>query len=206
MNKESKKEVMTGKLEIAEAVARSCSAKNVFLIILQNSHENTCVRTTFLTLIWVRGAILPPPPLPHLSWFSLNNSETIKAATLACAAFSNISLGKYPPNFQSPDIEQNSDGGISDFQISRQSLIKVNSHNSRISDDIDIKLGPVTKLENRNKITSKKIGDDLMLANCDASLIFSIHGQFGAIRKADFGRIVCKTYILINSNLLFYKI
>ena len=47
MNKESKKEVMTGKLEIAEAVARSCSVKTMFLKMLQNSHENTCERASF---------------------------------------------------------------------------------------------------------------------------------------------------------------
>ena len=32
---------------------------------------------------------------------------------------------------QSPDIEQSSDGGISDFQIFGQSLITKNCHNSR---------------------------------------------------------------------------
>ena len=29
--------------------------------------------------------------------------------------------------------------------------------------------------------------------------------SFGAVQKPDFGRIVCKTYIFINSNLLSYK-
>ena len=57
---------------------------------------------------------------------------------------------------QSPNIGQNSDRGISNFWISGQSLIKVNCHNSRTSDDIDMKLGPVTKLHKRNKTTSKK--------------------------------------------------
>ena len=62
------------------------------------------------------------------------------------------------PNLpQSPDIGQNSGGGISDFQISGQSLIKVNCHNSRTSDDIDMKLGPVTKLDKRNKIIAKNL-------------------------------------------------
>ena len=60
MNKESKKEVMTGKLEIAEAVARSCSVKTMFLKMLQNSHENTCDRASFLILIWVKGVVLHP--------------------------------------------------------------------------------------------------------------------------------------------------
>ena len=43
------------------------------------------------------------------------------------------------------------------FRISGQPLIKRNYHNSRTSDHIDIKLRPVTKLDNRNKTTSKKI-------------------------------------------------
>ena len=46
---------------------------------------------------------------------------------------------------QSPDIGQYSDGGISDFRIFGQCLIKESCHNSRASDDIDMKLGPVTK-------------------------------------------------------------
>ena len=52
--------------------------------------------------------------------------------------------------------------GISDFRIFGQSLIKENCHNSRTSDDVDMKLGPVTKLDKRNKTTSKK----LMLTSC----------------------------------------
>ena len=68
-----------------------------------------------------------------------------------------------------------------------------------------MKPGPVTKLDKRNKITSKKFDDDVMSPNCYLIVIFSIYGQFGAIRKPDSGRIVCKTYIFINSNLLSYK-
>ena len=51
---------------------------------------------------------------------------------------------------QSPDIGQKSDGVISDFWISSQSLIKQNCHNSRTGNDIDMELGPVTKIDNRN--------------------------------------------------------
>ena len=72
---------------------------------------------------------------------------------------------------QSPDIGQNSDGVISIFWISGQSPIKENFHNSRTSGDIDMKLGPVTKLDKRNKTTSKKFDDDVMSENC-ASLSF----------------------------------
>ena len=82
-----------------------------------------------------------------------------------------------------PDIEQNSDGSISDFQISGQSRVKVKCHKSRTSDDIDMKLGPVTELAKRDKSTSKKIYDDVMSANCDVIVIFAIYGYFGAIRN-----------------------
>ena len=68
-----------------------------------------------------------------------------------------------------------------------------------------MKLGPVTKLDKRNKTTSKKIGDDVMLANCEVIVIFPIYGQFGAIWKPDSRGIVCKTKIFINSNFLSYK-
>ena len=52
--------------------------------------------------------------------------------------------------------------GISDIQLSGQPLVKGNCHNSRTSDDIDIKLGPVNKIEKRNKKASKK----LTMASC----------------------------------------
>ena len=58
---------------------------------------------------------------------------------------------------QSPDIGQNSDGGISNFWVSGQSLLKENCHNFRTSDDIDMKLGPVPKLDKRDKTTLKKL-------------------------------------------------
>ena len=49
-----------------------------------------------------------------------------------------------------------------------------------------------------------KLDNDIIWANCDAIVIFSIYGQFGAIRKSDSGVMVFKTYILINSNFLSY--
>ena len=68
-----------------------------------------------------------------------------------------------------------------------------------------MKLGPVTKLDNRKKTTSKIFDDDVMAANRDVIVIFSIYSQFGTIRRPDSRCIVCKTYIFINSNLLSYK-
>ena len=71
--------------------------------------------------------------------------------------------------------------------------------------DIDMKHGPVTKLDKRNKTMSKKIDDGVLSENCDVIVIFQIYARFGAIWKPDSGRKVCKTYIFINSNLLSYK-
>ena len=79
-------------------------------------------------------------------WYSLNNSETVKAVTLAFCSiqqhFINDARAKFgiPNSLRSLDTGQDSDGGISDFWISGQSLIKGNCHNSRISHDIDMKL------------------------------------------------------------------
>ena len=56
---------------------------------------------------------------------------------------------------QSSGIGQNSGGGISDLQISGQSLIKENCHDSRASDDIDMKLGPVSNLARERKQRQK---------------------------------------------------
>ena len=103
-----------------------------------------------------------------------------------------------PPQF--PDIDQNL--GISGFRISGQPLIKENCYNSRASQAIDMKRGLVTKIDKRNKMTSKKFDDDVMSANCDVIIIFLIYGQFGATQKPDSSRIVCKTYIFINSIIL----
>ena len=44
-----------------------------------------------------------------------------------------------------------------------------------------------------------------MPKNCEVIAIFPIYSQFAAIGKPDSGRIVCKSYIFINGNLLSYK-
>ena len=68
-----------------------------------------------------------------------------------------------------------------------------------------MKLGPVTKLDKKNKKASKKFDDDFMSKYCDVIVIFSIYGQFRAIWKPNSGCIVCKTYVFINSNLLILQ-
>ena len=68
-----------------------------------------------------------------------------------------------------------------------------------------MKLGPVTKLDKRNKTRSKKFDEDVMSGNCDVIVIFQIFSQFGAVRKPDSGHRVCESYVFSNRNLLSYK-
>ena len=60
-----------------------------------------------------------------------------------------------------------------------------------------MKLGMVTKINKKNKITSKKVDDDVMWENSDIIVIFAIYGKSKEIWKPDSRRIACKTYILI---------
>ena len=103
--------------------------------------------------------------------FSLNKSQTLKAVTLI---FWNtqyhfiIRVFGIPYSTQSHDI-----GSTSDFRISGRSLIKRNCHNTRVSDDIDMKLGPVTKFDKRNNV--KKFDGDVMSEDWDFIEIFPIY-------------------------------
>ena len=86
-----------------------------------------------------------------------------------------------PCSSQSVDIEQNSDGGISNLRISLVGFLT------------------------RETKQRQKNDSDVMLEICDVIAIFLIYGQFGAIQKPNSGCIVCKTYIVISNNLLSYK-
>ena len=55
-----------------------------------------------------------------------------------------------------------------------------------------MKFGAVTRLDKRNKKTSKTFDNDTMSENCDI-VIFPIYDQVGTIQKLDSARIVCKT-------------
>ena len=74
--------------------------------------------------------------------------------------------------------------------------------NSRNSDYIDIKVGPVAKLVKRNTAATKETGRWRHSNNCN---VIAIYGKFAAIRKLDSGCMVYKTYIFIKSNLLSYR-
>ena len=49
-----------------------------------------------------------------------------------------------------------------------------------------MKFGPVTRFYERNKATSKKIEDNIMLKNCEVIAVFPIYSQFGETWKPDF--------------------
>ena len=105
---------------------------------------------------------------------------------------------------QSPNIKKKIKGSY--FQFSDfWSIFYKGKSNYRTGNDIGMKLGRVTKLKKNKHGNAKKFDDDKMFINCDIAVILSIHGQVGAIQKLDSGCTECKTYILKNSNLLFYK-
>ena len=68
-----------------------------------------------------------------------------------------------------------------------------------------MKLGPVTKFNKKNTATSKTFDNNVMSKNCGDVTFSPIYDELAAIRKLDFQRMVYKTYILINNNLLSCK-
>ena len=52
----------------------------------------------------------------------------------------------------------------------------------------------------KNTAKSKIICNYVMSANCDDIFFFPIYGQFAAIWKSGSRRMVCKTYVFINSS------
>ena len=68
-----------------------------------------------------------------------------------------------------------------------------------------MKLGPVTKLDKSNTVTSKKMILTSRRQIVTSLYFFPIYGHFEAIQKWDSGLAVYKTYIFINSNILSNK-
>ena len=87
---------------------------------------------------------------------------------------------------------------ISNFRISGQSLIKENCHNSRTSDDIDMKLGPVTKLDKKTKTMTS--GQKIVMLLSFFGFLVNLEQSGGQIPDR-----VWKSYVFSNSNLLSYK-
>ena len=92
---------------------------------------------------------------------------------------------------QYPDIGENSGGGNFGFIV--KSLINKDCHNSRTSDDIDMKLVLLAKLDKRN--TSCKETMTLLF-------FFSIYDQFGTIQRLDCRCIVHYSSVFMSNLLL----
>ena len=76
------------------------------------------------------------------------------------------------PNLQILGKVQTEVFPISEFLVN---LLWKLCHNSRTSDVIDMELRPVSRLDKRNKTTSKKkLNDEVISKNCDVIVIFTI--------------------------------
>ena len=100
----------------------------------------------------------------------------VKAVTLA---YSNSLLETLETfvraKFSIPNFPQATDGGISNFEISGQSLINKNVHNSGTSDDIDMILGPIITTYKAITKAQKQFDTEIVLKNCDVIVFFLIY-------------------------------
>ena len=100
-------------------------------------------------------------PLP--CWFSFNNSEKLNAVTLAFCSIQLHFFRDIPAKYgnlnwsRSPDIWQNSGGDISIFHISGQFPVNESCHNSRTSNYIEMKFGPVTTLDQKDRRNQRNL-------------------------------------------------
>ena len=121
------------------------------------------------------------------SRFSLNYSETVKAVALSFFSIQYHLIRNLPnlvfltrPGLQILGKTQTGVFSISGFLVSPW-------HETWTSN--------LTWQE--KKITSKKIWRWRHFGNCEVIANFSIYGKFGATRKLDSKRIVCKTYFFV---------
>ena len=87
-----------------------------------------------------------------------------------------------PNLLHSSDTGQKPNGNISNFLISGQFFINKNSHDPRISNDIDMILELVNKVEKGNTAILKTFDKVVMSENYDVIVIFPTYVQFGASR------------------------
>ena len=122
-----------------------------------------------------------------MSNFSLETSMP-NLVFLSCSSFQVLKKNSRRGYFQLPNFQPNS--------------LHKNCINSRSSNDIGMRLGPVTKFDEKNTIASKKNYDSVS-ANYEATLIFSICGQFEVIWKADSGRMPYNSWIFSDKILIY---
>ena len=133
-----------------------------------------------ITQIWVRERSNFTSPLPVV--FSLTTQKRWKLKPWNSTAFTAILLEAFVPNlvsltcpsFQISGKTQTGVFPISGFLFSISYKRKSSQlQNSRTSDDINMKLGSVTKLDKRNKNPLRKSDDDVISENYNVIVIFS---------------------------------
>ena len=139
-------------------------------------------RLTYLILIWLWCGNFTPPPPPSC-WFSLYNSETVKAVTLA--VFSNILLATFVPNLAFLT------------HLSLQILGKLKREYFRFLD-----FWSISYKKNRQQNKSKQNNVKRIWRWCHVGILWR-HCHFSNLRPI--WSIVCKTYIFINKNFSSYK-
>ena len=73
------------------------------------------------------------------------------------------------PSLQVLDKTQTLVFSIFGFLVSH---LQKSYHNSRTTNDIDMKLGPITKFDKKNTATSEKLDDHVLSANDDVIVTF----------------------------------
>ena len=144
--------------------------------------DERMTRTIFIT--WIQNGRFYPGT-PNLVKFSnLNNFGTIRSKGWNFRGFI-ISL-----------LSTNSE------KINKIWEVKVSTSKNIGSFDMEL---PMTKFDKRNTQTSKTFDNGVMSKNFDVTDFFLIYGKFAAILELNSRRMVYKTYIFINSNLLPYR-
>ena len=73
--------------------------------------------------------------------------------------------------------------GYFQFPDFRSTFCKENYHNSTTNNDVDMKLGPVPKLDKTNKIISKSFDDDVIQQNVSSLWFFRFIANLGPSRS-----------------------
>ena len=79
----------------------------------------------------------------------------------------------------------NSDEAFSILGFLVKSPLNKNCHSSATSNDINMKLRPLSQIEKRNTVISKKFDDEVISVKYDVIFIFPMYGAFAAVRKPD---------------------
>ena len=85
-----------------------------------------------------------------------------------------------------PETDQNSERVVSISGFPVKSFINKNCPNSKTSNNIDMKLGPVTKLVKKIQQRQKSLTMTSCWQMMTSLSLFQVYGQFGVIRNPNF--------------------